>query len=139
MPASTHDVVAALRQVIDPCCRERGISVVDMGLLHDVAVDDDGRAHVQIMLTSGWCPFQLDLVSEIEDAVACVPEVTDADVSITLEATWSTDRLSPSAAAQLRFLPNPNEVGDRAELARRGLPVVPVTPPTTTPTTRIAG
>jgi len=124
--ASTDVVVDALRRVIDPCCRERGISIVDMGLLHDVTLDD-GHAHVQILLTSGWCPFQLDLVSEIEHAVTSVPEVTDADVSITLEQTWSTDRLSPSAAAQLRFLPRPNEVGDRAELARRSLPVVPVT------------
>lgn len=120
-------VVDALRGVIDPCCRERGISVVDMGLLHDVRVDDGGHVQVQIMLTSGWCPFQLDLVSDIEDAVAAVPGVTEADVSITLEEAWSTERLSPSAAAQLRFLPDPRDVEDRAELARRTLPVIPVT------------
>jgi metal-sulfur cluster biosynthetic enzyme len=137
MPASSDAIVDALRQVIDPCCRERGISVVDMGLLHDVRVEDDGHAHVEIMLTSGWCPFQLDLVTEIEDAVAAVPEVTDAAVSITLEQTWSTDRLSPSAAAQLRFLPNPNEVGDRTELTRRALPLVAMTRTPASPTERI--
>lgn len=128
--ADADVVVDALRTVIDPCCRERGISVVDMGLLHEVTVDDDGHAHVQIMLTSGWCPFQLDLVSEIEHAVTAVPDVTDADVSITLEQAWSPDRLSPSAAAQLRFLPDPRDVDDRAELARRALPVIEVTRPT---------
>lgn len=125
--ASTDVVVHALRQVVDPCCRERGISVVDMGLVHDVTIDDDGHAHVQILLTSGWCPFQLDLLGEIEAAVAAVPEVSAAEVSITLEQAWSPDRLSPSAAAQLRFLPDPRDVDDRAELARRALPVIAVT------------
>jgi metal-sulfur cluster biosynthetic enzyme len=57
-------IVEALRGVVDPCCRERGISVVDMGLVHDVAVDAaDGDARIDILLTSGWCPFQTDLLA----------------------------------------------------------------------------
>ena len=32
-----------LTAVYDPCCREKGISVVDMGLLHRATVDDEGR------------------------------------------------------------------------------------------------
>jgi hypothetical protein len=36
-----------------------------MGLLHDVDVVDDGRARIDIMLTSGWCPFQVDLTAEM--------------------------------------------------------------------------
>ena len=122
--STLHDhVVDALRDVVDPCCRERGISVVDMGLLHDVRVDDAGRAHVEILLTSGWCPFQVDLVAEIEAAVRAVPEVVAADVSITLEKAWSTDRLSPDAAAKLRFLPEPAQVEDAAAWARTPLPL----------------
>src|SRR3712207_8154352 len=39
-----------------PCCREKGISVVDMGLLRSVAVHD-GHARVELLLTSGWCPL----------------------------------------------------------------------------------
>lgn len=124
MSVSTDGVVEALRAVIDPCCRERGISVVDMGLVHDVEVDADGQVHVEILLTSGWCPFQLDLVDEIERAVARVGDVTAAQVSITLEEAWSPARLSPSAAQRLRFLPEPSEVGDRDEyVTRRALPL----------------
>lgn len=118
-------IIDALRAVIDPCCRERGISVVDMGLLHDVEVDDAGRARVEIMLTSGWCPFQVDLLDEIEAAVTALPEVVDTHVHITLDEPWSTDRLSPDAAAKLQFLPSPNQVDDpSAWAARRPLPVV---------------
>lgn len=134
MAVAFDAVVDALRQVIDPCCRERGISVVDMGLLHEVDVDGDGHAHVEIILTSGWCPFQLELVDEIETAVTALPDVTTADVAITLDQPWSPARLSPSAADKLRFLPDPREVGDRdAYVARRALPVIaPTRQPTRT-------
>lgn len=123
------EIVDALRAVIDPCCRERGISVVDMGLLHDVEVDDAGHARVEIMLTSGWCPFQVDLLDEIEAAVTALPEIVDTHVHITLDEPWSTDRLSPDAAAKLQFLPSPHQVDDpSAWAARRPLPVVATAP-----------
>ena len=36
----TRDVVIdALREVYDPCCADRGISIVDMGVVEDVRVD----------------------------------------------------------------------------------------------------
>ena len=34
---SVRDV---LSDVFDPCCRDKGISVVDMGLLHRAEIDD---------------------------------------------------------------------------------------------------
>ena len=37
----THDratVIDALRDVYDPCCADRGVSIVDMGVVEDVRV-----------------------------------------------------------------------------------------------------
>ena len=61
--------VEALADVYDPCCREKGISVVDMGLLRSVTLSGS-HARVELMLTSGWCPFATRLLTEIEDALA---------------------------------------------------------------------
>lgn len=124
MSATQETVIEALREVADPCCRERGISVVDMGLLEHVEIDD-GAATVEIVLTSGWCPFQVDLLAEIEAAVRAVPGVGEAAVSITFERAWSTERMSASAREQLRFLPDPDQVVDRDRYAgavRAGAP-----------------
>jgi metal-sulfur cluster biosynthetic enzyme len=118
-------IVEALRGVIDPCCRERGISVVDMGLIEDVRVSSAGRAHVEIVLTSGWCPFQVDLLDEIGAAVRSVPDVDDAEVSITLDTAWSPTRMDPVARAALRLLPEPAEVADREAFLATALPVLP--------------
>lgn len=125
MSGPADDLVDALRAVIDPCCKERGISVVDMGLIEQVDLTDDGTASVRVVLTSGWCPFQTDLLAQITAAVEAVPEVRHADVAITLDRAWSTERLSDDARAKLRFLPEPHEVGDRDAFLSARLPVVP--------------
>src|SRR5690242_549886 len=105
-------VLDALGCVYDPCCREKGISVVDMGLLRSVAVTG-GHARVELMLTSGWCPFAAHVLSEVEAAIAAQPGVDTAEVEIVWEEAWTTDRLSDSAARKLRLLPDPAAVPDR--------------------------
>ena len=102
----------ALRDVYDPCCREKGISVVDMGLVRSVVVRD-GRARVELLLTSGWCPFASRVLTEVRDRMISLPEVGDADVDVVWDEAWTTDRLSPTAARKLNFLPSPTNVADR--------------------------
>jgi len=102
----------ALAGVYDPCCREKGISVVDMGLVRSVHVDG-GRARVELLLTTGWCPFAATVLTQVRDRILDQPGVTDAEVEVVWDEPWTTDRLSPRAAEILRFLPPPAEVGDR--------------------------
>ena len=104
--------VEALADVYDPCCREKGISVVDMGLLRSVTLSGS-HARVELMLTSGWCPFATRLLTDIEDALAARPGVDTCQVDLTWDEAWTTDRLSASAAQKLRFLPDPASVPDR--------------------------
>jgi metal-sulfur cluster biosynthetic enzyme len=104
--------VRALAGVFDPCCREKGISVVDMGLLRSVAVTD-GHARVELLLTSGWCPFASRVLEEVAAAIEAQPGVTSCEVEIVWDEAWTTDRLSDSALRKLRFLPDPIAVRDR--------------------------
>jgi len=102
----------ALSTVFDPCCREKGISIVDMGLLR--SVDVRGRhAHVQLLLTSGWCPFAARVLTDVADALNAQPEVDSCQVEVVWDEPWTPDRLAPSARRKLRFLPDPVAVGDR--------------------------
>lgn len=110
---------AALSEVYDPCCAEKGISVVDMGLLRSVTVAE-GRARVELLLTSGWCPFAARVLTDVRERIAAVPGIDDAEVEIVWDEAWTTDRLSPGARDKLRFLPDPSAVPDRdAYLAAR--------------------
>jgi metal-sulfur cluster biosynthetic enzyme len=112
-------VVEWLRDVYDPCCREKGISVVDMGIVRSVTVASGGDARVELMLTSGWCPFAAHLLTQVRERVEAIPGIARAEVDIVWDEPWTTDRLSPAARAALRFLPDPVAVPDRdAYLAR---------------------
>jgi metal-sulfur cluster biosynthetic enzyme len=109
----------ALAEVFDPCCRERGISVVDMGLLHSVSVRDR-HARVELLLTSGWCPFAATVLTEVAERMERLPEVDSVEVEVVWHTPWTTERLSSSARRKLRFLPEPVAVPDRdAYLAAR--------------------
>jgi metal-sulfur cluster biosynthetic enzyme len=106
----------ALRDVYDPCCRDKGISVVDMGLVHRAEIDD-GAARVELVLTSGWCPFATAVLGDVEAAVRTLPGVDTATVELVWDEPWSPERLSDSARATLRFLPDPATVADPASYA----------------------
>jgi metal-sulfur cluster biosynthetic enzyme len=119
-PAEVFD---SLRAVYDPCCREKGISVVDMGIVRSVALrpaaDDSAgagggcAARVELMLTTGWCPFAARVVAEVRERVEALPGVDHAEVEIVWDEPWTPDRLSPAARRALRFLPDPVAVPDR--------------------------
>ncbi len=113
MTDALPQVLQALGEVYDPCCREKGISVVDMGLVRSATMDDAGRTRVELLLTSGWCPFAARVLDEVAACVRAIPGVRDAEVDIVWDEAWSTDRLSADAARKLRFLPNPAQVPDR--------------------------
>jgi metal-sulfur cluster biosynthetic enzyme len=107
-------VIEALRSVYDPCCREQGISVVDMGLIDSVAFNGS-EARLELVLTSGWCPFAVELLTAVRERVEALPDVAGASVEILWEKGWGSDRLSPEARTKLRFLPDPAAVPDREE------------------------
>ena len=109
LPSWARDALAG---VYDPCCQEKGISVIEMGLVRSIQVED-GIAKVELLLTSGWCPFAATVLTQVQDQIRRAPGIRDADVSIVWDEAWTTDRLSPRARSILRFLPPPSAVADR--------------------------
>jgi len=95
-----EQVMEVLHTCYDMCCRERKISVVDMGLIHDVKVDN-GAARIEMILTTGWCPFSVHMLTEIEERIKAIDGVDAADVQIVWDPVWSPERMSKSARSQL--------------------------------------
>jgi metal-sulfur cluster biosynthetic enzyme len=101
-PQDRAALMDALRDVHDPCCQDRGISIVDMGVVEDVRRDG---AHVEVDLvpTTGWCPFVATMSSAIPDRLRRIAGVETVDVRIVWEPVWTMDRLSDSARAKLEM------------------------------------
>lgn len=102
----------ALAEVFDPCCREKGISVMEMGLVRSVEVSD-GRARVELLLTTGWCPFAAQVLTDVRRSIEAQPGIEEAEVEVVWDEAWTTDRLSPRARRILRFLPAPAALRDK--------------------------
>jgi metal-sulfur cluster biosynthetic enzyme len=93
-------LIEALRDVYDPCCADRGISVVDMGVVEDVHVEGS-HVRVDLVLTSGWCPFVANMSNAIPDRLRRVRGVESVDVRVVWDPVWTMERLSPSAREKL--------------------------------------
>jgi metal-sulfur cluster biosynthetic enzyme len=98
--ATKDDVMRALLDCYDPCCRDRGISVVDMGLIEEVRID--GRdVHIDMLLTTGWCPFVANLFTMMEERVKQCEGVERVRVQVLWNPVWTMERLSASARMKL--------------------------------------
>jgi metal-sulfur cluster biosynthetic enzyme len=99
---SQEDVMAVLRRCYDPCCKERQVSVVDMGLIERVKVDGSQVA-IDMILTTGWCPFAVHLLQMMEEEVKALPGIEQVQVNITWDTPWSPERMSALARERLRL------------------------------------
>ena len=95
-------VIRALDECYDPCCRDRNISVVDMGLIERVEIQG-GNVSIEMMLTSGWCPFAARLLDKIKEEVGKLPAVDAVDVEVVWDPTWTPERMSAGAREKLRL------------------------------------
>jgi ATP-binding protein involved in chromosome partitioning len=86
MPATTNEqIIEALRPVEDPELRR---SIVDLGMVRNVALDDDGVLAVQIALTVAGCPLRNEITNRVTLAVSPLPGVS----RVTLDFTVMTDQ-----------------------------------------------
>ena len=97
---SREAVVRALDECYDPCCHDRKISVVDMGLIESVRIR--GReVRIEMVLTTGWCPFASRLLEMVEEKVGGLPEVDVVGVEVVWDPAWTPERMSGSAREKL--------------------------------------
>lgn len=91
-----EDLRRLLRGVIDP---ELGSDIVDLGMVRGITVDDDGRATVEIVLTTAGCPLRAQIQRDVRSRIEAVPGIT----SVAL--TWGemTQEEKAGAMAKARF------------------------------------
>lgn len=91
-------VLEACGRVYDP---EFGVSVRDLGLICDVAVDAGCAVLVTMTLTSMYCPAGDVIMEGVKSVAETVPGVSAARVELVWEPAWTPECLSPAARRQL--------------------------------------
>ena len=90
------DLRSLLRGVIDP---ELGSDIVELGMVRDATITDDGQVTVTIALTTSGCPLRAQIQRDIRSRVGSSPGVT----GVKLEWTEMTQAEKSTAMAKARF------------------------------------
>ena len=81
----------ALAGVTDP---ELPVSLVDMGMIYAVDVDDDGRVRIDLTFTSIGCPGMDMILEDVRAAVEAIPGVTGVRIEVVWSPPWTKTRLT---------------------------------------------
>ncbi len=99
---TSEQVLEVLETCYDPCCKERSVSVVELGLIQGVEVAENGHdVRIELLLTSGWCPFSTHLLQMIDQNVHAIEGVGEVDTEIVWNTVWTPERMSASAKEKL--------------------------------------
>ena len=91
-------VFEALKNVYDP---ELGLNIVDLGLVYDVQVHDDGGVDIQYSLTTMGCPIGPMIEDQMRSFLRGVPGVDEVRPEFVLRPPWTPEMMSDEAKAAL--------------------------------------
>jgi metal-sulfur cluster biosynthetic enzyme len=114
MPAllTEADILAALRDCYDP---EIPLNIVDLGLVHSVAIAPDPEApgagipgvpprhcvHIALTLAQIADPEDTPLIAQIQNRLAAFETISRTEVTLLSEPAWNPGRISPAGRARL--------------------------------------
>ena len=98
MARLADEIVTALKTIYDP---EIPADLYELGLIYKIGIDDDRAVSINMTLTSPNCPSAAELPGQVENAVASVPGVREAKVTIVWEPPWDPSRMSDEARTVL--------------------------------------
>jgi FeS assembly SUF system protein len=96
-----QQIVAAISEVYDP---EIPVNVYDLGLIYNIAVDEDNNVDIVMTLTAPNCPAAGVLPGQVEDAAATVEGVGEVHLELTFDPPFSPAMMSEEAKLELGFM-----------------------------------
>jgi metal-sulfur cluster biosynthetic enzyme len=90
---TAEQVREALKVVVDP---ELGINIVDLGLVYDVAVEDE-VVKVTYTLTSMGCPVGPLIEQQMQQVLTTIPGIANVESEMVFNPPWSPERMSEEA------------------------------------------
>jgi len=97
-PLNEERVRQALTQVYDP---ELGINIVDLGLVYEIEVRDNGDVDIRYSLTTMGCPIGPLIEDQIRAFLAPIEGLGEVRPELVFRPAWSPEMMSDEAKAAL--------------------------------------
>ena len=96
--ANEERVRQALKQVFDP---ELGINIIDLGLVYEIEVHDNGDVDIQYSLTTMGCPIGPLIEDQMRAFLAPIDGIGEVRPDLVFRPAWSPEMMSEEAKAAL--------------------------------------
>ena len=93
-------IMEALKSVYDP---EIGLDIVNLGLVYDVKIGDDGVVEIKMTLTTPHCPLGNSVQEAVKTVVESLDGVKEAKVELVWDPPWNPSMMSDEAKKILGF------------------------------------
>ncbi len=93
-PDTIEALDSALREVIDP---EIGLNILELGLVRNVSIDEQDKAHVMMIMTTPFCPYAPALLEMTKSKTAEALE-RETDIMMGTEL-WDLSFMEEGAGA----------------------------------------
>ncbi|HET8840459.1 MAG TPA: metal-sulfur cluster assembly factor [Ktedonobacteraceae bacterium] len=90
----------ALSQVYDP---ELGANIMDLGLVYNVEVNEEGFVTLTMTLATPGCPMHEALGDGVGAALQHIPGLTGGEIPLVWEPRWTPEMLSEEGRRQFGF------------------------------------
>ncbi len=94
-------VIEVLKNCYDP---EIPVNIFELGLIYEIAIDDNANVEVKMTLTSPACPVAGSLPGEVEYRIRDIPEVNDVKIQLVWTPPWDKDMMSDVAKLELGMM-----------------------------------
>jgi metal-sulfur cluster biosynthetic enzyme len=79
------------------------MDIVELGLVYDAAVDDEGHVKVTHISHVDGCPVGPLIQQNVDEIVRALPGVEDVEVELTWDPPWTPEKMSDDAKYHLGF------------------------------------
>ena len=94
-----EDVRSSLKQCMDP---EVPLSIVDMGLIYGITVNENNDVDIKMTMTTQGCPLHETMVDDVKRYTKKVSGVINVNVEIVCDPPWTMDKMSDDAKAMMK-------------------------------------
>ena len=102
---SIEDVRSSLKQCMDP---EVPLSIVDMGLIYGINVNENNDVDIKMTMTTQGCPLHETMVDDVKRYTKKVSGVNNVNVEIVWDPPWTMDKMSDEAKAMMKKMGSQN-------------------------------
>ena len=102
---NAEDVRSSLKQCMDP---EVPLSIVDMGLIYGIDVNENNDVDIKMTMTTQGCPLHETMVDDVKRYTKKVSGVNNVNVEIVWDPPWTMDKMSDDAKAMMKQMGSQN-------------------------------